>query len=752
MNARVLISALVCASGAASAAPELTRGPYLQLAGPTGITIVFRTATLSTGEVRFGEVGRALGLRVTEVVPTTEHVMHLTGLLPQTSYDYEVVVDGVPLAGGDAFRFRTYPAPGTSAPFRFFAWGDSGTGTNAQLQVAERLARDSDEADLSLILGDIIYYVGEPELYDARFFGPYASLLRRMVVWPTIGNHDVGLDPLGGPYLDAFYLPTNNPAGSELYYSFDYGDAHFVCLDTHVSGYQPGAPQLLWAAADLAASNAKWKFVFFHVPPYSGGTHADNPFIRDAILPVLEAAGVDVVFSGHSHVYERTYLLRGNTITQGDRASYVRDVPDAGTLYVVSGTAGQSGSLSRPQHPLMAFQAGNVLGASVIDVNGDDLHGYFLKDDGDAIDLFRIRKGPDTAPPRIVTVRSVTPTRLEVVFDEPVFEGAGFGGAERLGAWDLKPFVRLFSARLAADGRTVVLETGPMAPGAYVVGALGIGDRSGRGNLSAAHFPFDVRRRLELSVGQGARFVVGDAGSDWRDALADETGWTSGTLPIGYGESGLTTTLGPPLTTLYVRVPFTLPVYRTYVRRLELELDYDDGFVASLNGVEVARQNVGASQGPDTLASADRERGLTQRYLVAPRADVLLRDDTNVLAIEVHNSSGASSDLYLSLRLTAEIDEPPDAGAPDAGGDGGADDAGIDAGADAGFDASVEAPDAGTDAGSQQPVDGGGPMSPDAGQPMLGGGGCTCDAAAGSGWVLVVALWWARRRARRSTR
>jgi 3',5'-cyclic AMP phosphodiesterase CpdA len=583
--------------------------------------------------------------------------------------------------------------------------------------VSERLQREADEATFSLILGDIIYYVGEPELYDARFFGPYAALLRRMVVWPTIGNHDVGLDPQGGPYLDAFYLPRNNPAGTELYYSWDYGDAHFVCLDTHVTGHGPGAPQLAWAAADLAASSAKWKFAYFHVPPYTGGTHADDPLVRDNVLPVLEAAGVDVVFTGHSHVYERTYLLRGNTVVQDDASAYTQQLGDAGTLYVVSGTAGQSGSLSRPQHPLMAFQAGNVLGAAVIDVNGDDLRGFFMKDDGAAIDLFHLRKGPDVSAPRIITVRAVSPTQLEVVFDEPLFAGTGPGGAERPSAWDVRPYVRVGDARLSSDARTVVLTTNAMDPGSYEVGALGVGDRSGNGNLSTARARFDVRRRVELTAGQGSRFAI-DAGAAWREPLADDTGWTRGDAPLGFGESGLAAEVPSGLVTLYVRTPFSLPVPRAQIRRLELELDYDDGFVASLNGVEIARQNVWALQGPGTPASADRERGLTQRYAVGPRADVLLRDDANVLAVEVHNASSSSSDLYLALRLVAELDD----------GDGGLVDPGLDAGRDAGaLDAG--APDAGRDGGVDAGAsDAGTPAMSDAGTSThLGGGGCSCD-------------------------
>ena len=342
----------------------LTRGPYLQLADATGITVVFRTDVPGIGSVRFGT--GVLTSSVTDLIPSVQHTLRLSGLTASTRYGYEVVVDGVTVAGGPSFQFRTHPTTGTATSFRLFAWGDSGLGTVGQMRVAERLASEAGDATLSLILGDIIYFFGEASLYDDRFFAPYAPLLRRMVVWSTIGNHDVALDPLGGPYLEAFVLPTNNPASTELYYSFDYGDAHFVCLDTHVSGHGPGSPQLQWAAADLAASSAKWKFVFFHVPPFSGGTHLDDPLVISGIVPMVEAAGVDVVFSGHSHVYERTYLLKGGAIAQADQSSYVKTSPDAGTLYVVSGTAGQTGALANSMHPLMAYQVGNVLGASVV--------------------------------------------------------------------------------------------------------------------------------------------------------------------------------------------------------------------------------------------------------------------------------------------------------------------------------------------------------------------------------------------------
>lgn len=750
MLRRVLLSVLLPTLATAA---ELTRGPYLQLAAPTEITIVFRTDQVASGQVRFGERGQPLTRTVTDLIPGTEHELTLTGLTPSTRYDYEVWVDGVALAGGDSHQFRTYPTAGQSSPFRFFAWGDSGTGEVSQLAVAERLSREVDEATFSLILGDIIYYVGEPELYDARFFNPYGPLVRRQVIWPTIGNHDVGLDPLGGPYLDAFRLPANNPANSELYYSFDYGDAHFVCLDTHVNSFSSvNAPQLQWAAADLAASTAKWKFVYFHVPPYTGGTHADNPLIRDNILPVLEAAGVDVVFAGHSHVYERTYLLKGNTIQQPDRSSYVKPIPGAGTLYVVSGTAGQTGGLSNPTHPLMAFQAGNVLGVSVIDVNGDQLRGFFLREDGSSIDLFQLSKGADTDAPRLLTARSLSPTEVELVFDEPLFAGSGPGGAERATAYDLTPRALVQSATLLGDQRTVRLLTSPQSPGAWSVHATGIGDRSGNGNLASARAGWVVRRRVSLT-GNEVTYSLAAQDGGWRTPNADTSTFDAGTLPLGYGVPTVATTVSPAVT-LYARLALELPAPPERLHELTLELDYDDGFVASLNGVEVLRQNVPAGQSESTVASSSREAGFLQRLKLPPPTSLLRADGGNVLAIEVHNVASTSSDLYLSARVLAEVDEldagvvdaglpvdagPPDAGADDAGAaDAGTPDAGVpDAAVDAGPD-DAGAPDASVAPG----VDGG---TPDAGQNFGGGGGCTCQVVEPTALFAVVLILLARR-------
>lgn len=745
-------------------AQTFTRAPYLQLGAPTSIRVVFRTSTAALGRVRYGTAPTSLSSSVTEAASGTEHVIDLTGLTPATRYWYAVDLNGTQVAGGEDYKFRTHPTPGTIEAFRIFAWGDSGNGSSGQLRVAARMANELGDATLSLILGDIIYPNGEPQNYDPYFFRPYAPLLQRMVVWPIIGNHDVNLDPTGGPWKAAYHTPANNPAASETYYSFDYANAHIVVLDTHVASYSSGSAQLQWAAADLAASNATWKLVAFHVPPYTGGTHSDSSSVKSNIVPVLEAAGVDIVFAGHSHVYERTYLLKSNGIVQNAPNSYDKPMPTTGTLYIVSGTAGQSGGLSNPNHPMMAFQLGNVLGNTVVDFSGNTAHGYFLRDDGSAVDVFRLTKGSDTQAPQLVAARATTPTRIEVAFNEPVAAGAGAQGAERVAAWSISPSIAVSAAQLQSDQRTVVLTTGAHTAGTYTVSVTGVADRAASPNLVAAGSsrqyvvrdggfadagaPFDAGTTAPSDAGllfveavTPLKFHVGATAppAAWKNLAFDDSPWDGGRQPIGYGESGLATAVNMgQAATLFTRFEFDLFVPPADVRGLTLEIDYDDGFVAYLNGAEVARRGVAAGHDHTTLASG-HESGVPV-VVPLPGAEQQLVPGDNYLAIEVHNTSLTSSDLYLSARLWANtVIQQSDAGVRPND-----DDAGIGGGAGGGSSGA-----GGGVAGTGGGVAGTGGVSGTGGS---SGGGteqprpCGCDATGGASLWVVLALALGRKR------
>lgn len=172
--------------------------------------------------------------------------------------------------------------------------------------------------------GDVVYPKGEDRLYDTRFFLPYRRLIGEVPVFPTLGNHDVEKS-YGAAYLENFYLPRNNPQGTGRYYSFDWGGAHFVALNSelyHEDGGGGKEEQKAWLERDLGETRRPWKIVFLHRPLYSSSEHGSDEEIREDLEPVFVRHEVDVVFSGHDHNYERT-------------------VPIGGVTYVVSGGGGK---------------------------------------------------------------------------------------------------------------------------------------------------------------------------------------------------------------------------------------------------------------------------------------------------------------------------------------------------------------------------------------------------------------------------
>ena len=226
--------------------------------------------------------------------------------------------------------------------------------------------------DLFLALGDNAYVAGTDAQWQESFFEIYPDILRSASVYTTIGNHEMGygavplcafdprvpcppegpsipfggvsisddpgsydgngdLQPDGGmPYLDIFSLPANGesggvPSGTEQYYSANYGNVHIVSLDSQLTARDDvqRANMKAWLEADLAANTRDWTVVIFHHPPYTKGANHDSDepnfvdgpelSLREEFTPVFEAYGVDVVYSGHSHSYERSYYLRGHT-------------------------------------------------------------------------------------------------------------------------------------------------------------------------------------------------------------------------------------------------------------------------------------------------------------------------------------------------------------------------------------------------------------------------------------------------------
>lgn len=383
---------LLTAFAAPVHALTLTRHPWIALQTPTSVLIAWQTDAPVPGKVLYSPNPLFGWEEASEGGPDrADHSVTLSGLAPGTYYYFYRIVCGPDTLTLGTDSFHTPHA--TTAPFRFLAFGDIGARTAAQFDVAARI--ETLNADLAILTGDIIYEAGEAQNFTPQYFDVYRNTIRRIPFYPSLGNHDE-YTANGQAYLDAFYLPSNNPAGTERYYSFDYANAHFVALEVIAEGVSPSAPMLAWLDQDLAATDKEWKFVFFHVPMYSNlGVHGDDAVIAAALGPIFESRGVDVVFQGHNHFYTRTYpILGGGAVDAAQEPDYFN--PSA-PIYIVTGGGGKSlYSLVTPWLSYEAFSK-STYHVTVVDVDGHTLSLEAVESDGTVMDAMTITKDNSTA-------------------------------------------------------------------------------------------------------------------------------------------------------------------------------------------------------------------------------------------------------------------------------------------------------------------------------------------------------------------
>lgn len=381
----LLLALSIPIPGGHAMASTLLRHPSLWLVTTTSILIAWQTDVPTPGKVLYGPTP-ALGFEATDGVTVTNHAVSLTGLGPGNRYFYRVVAGPDTLTAGDD---TLHTAPIVPAPFRFVAFGDCGVADPNQVAVAARV--DALNPDLAIILGDVIYEVGAAADFTPKYFTPYRSIIRRSVWYPVVGNHDVATAN-GQPFLDAFYLPTNSMDFTEKYYSWDYGNTHFVAVD----GNQPfNADMYDWLEADLAATAKRWKIVYFHQPMYSDpGVHGSDLTLRANLEPIFVAHKVDLVFQGHNHYYSRSYpIANGVAVDTAQGDNYVNP---GGVIYIVAGGGGRSLYATTNNDPLIR-SAYSVFHTACVDVVGDSVYVQAVEPDGNVFDSFSIVKSIPTA-------------------------------------------------------------------------------------------------------------------------------------------------------------------------------------------------------------------------------------------------------------------------------------------------------------------------------------------------------------------
>lgn len=256
--------------------PKLVRGPYLQVVTPTSVIVRWRTDLPTTSRVWFGTSASQLTNDVRESQATLEHSLTLSGLQPASQYAYAIGYDNTQLATGSDYYVKTAVPAGDTRPLRFWVLGDFGSGNANQRNVyqAYQHATASRPADLWLWLGDNAYSYGLEDEYQQLVFPVYAPTLRNTPLFITPGNHDYADSEtnVNIAYYRLFSFPEKGesgglPSNSKSYYSADYGNVHFISLDSQ--GRQDGqyrlydttSTQVQWLKRDLAANKLPWTIV-----------------------------------------------------------------------------------------------------------------------------------------------------------------------------------------------------------------------------------------------------------------------------------------------------------------------------------------------------------------------------------------------------------------------------------------------------------------------------------------------------------
>ena len=366
-----------CAAPAADPAgdpPDLYIAPYLQNVTPDGITVMWETTEPVVGTVEFGAGGSFRG-RATEPEPRTIHEVHIAGLEASTKYDYRVRYADRILAPAS---FTTAPPPGTPS-YRFVVYGDNRSNPDTHARNVSQIMALGPAFVLNT--GDLVAAGSEYEQWKEQYFDPLRGLFEYVPLFPCLGNHEQNAEH----YYNYHSLPDEQ---GEVYYSFDYGNAHIIALNSNEQDapFDLGEAQTEWLIADLEAHrDATWKFVFFHHPLFRAhatrGIHAQ----RWVWQPIFEQYGVDVVFAGHDHHYMRSYAV----------GKYAED-PKRGVYHLVSGGGGA------PTYPMAqkahAASRRRVHHVMVIDVLGDRLVGRGVDIDGNVFDAFVVDKAAAISP------------------------------------------------------------------------------------------------------------------------------------------------------------------------------------------------------------------------------------------------------------------------------------------------------------------------------------------------------------------
>ena len=342
---------------------SIVRGPHISCVTQSSVIITWTTRTDVRSTIRYGLSSNYESV-IKEQNPLTVHEIVLTGLNANRQYHYRIFSesDSTP-------DYGFWSAVDEKSSFVFAAYGDTRSNQQAHVGVLRQIEKNKPR--FLLQTGDLVarntvanwdkYF---EDLCDSTTVG------ETIPVFSCPGNHDSGQ-----MYYDVLMLPHNNPQQTMEYYSFDYGSVHFISVNSEID-YKIESPQYRWLVQDLESPTRKaatFTIAFWHRPPYSSSNHGSDMSVREVLGTLMESYGVDLVFNGHDHCYERTKPINGVT--------YVVTGGGGAPLYDFKENANWTAYKEKAYHFCVVAIEGKVLRMSM------------TRDDGSVQDSFVIDKG-----------------------------------------------------------------------------------------------------------------------------------------------------------------------------------------------------------------------------------------------------------------------------------------------------------------------------------------------------------------------
>jgi HEAT repeat protein len=357
----------------------IIKGPYLQDAQQNSIVVMWETSLPADSKVLFGETPE-LGREALSPGRQQLHRVSLAGLPPGRLHYYKVVSGPVASA---TYTFKTAP-PDAGRPITFVVYGDNRGGVQKHRTIAALIGQA--QPDFILHTGDMLVDGRIRDEWGTCLFDPLKEVICWAPIYPTMGNHEM----LSEYYYAYFSPPPGGGAHNQAYYSFDYGPAHIVSVNVY-EDYKPGSPQFKWLRNDLRrAEKAPWRIVFFHFAPFSSGvrrTDLETLETRAYLQGLFDETRVDVVFSAHDHIYERSFPIVDTRRDDANGVTYIIEAGGGATLYDYDIDPQWWSAYVEPRHNFCLVKAdGHTLSMEMHDIKGEVFDQFRISKDGKAIE------------------------------------------------------------------------------------------------------------------------------------------------------------------------------------------------------------------------------------------------------------------------------------------------------------------------------------------------------------------------------